>query len=195
MITGGLRTRYISDSVRVGIIAALEALGWFDAGRRHAPLEFAAKPEDWAEIVAPNTFSITMEDLYEDEAELGGVAVDDTHTFFFDVFAENDSVGRHLAWDVHDIAMGKYPSIGRHSAVFDLYDFQTATPAAFHQLEVERASVQKVDGFPRPWQRFWWTVRIDVLDDRSEEEAATMDGIAEWGADLEHAWTIAREII
>lgn len=194
MITGGLRTRYISDSVRVGIIAALEALGWFDDGRRHAPLEFAAKPEEWMEVVALNTFSITMEDLHEDESELGGVAVDDTHTFFFDFYAENDSLGRHLAWDVHDIAMGKFPSIGRHSPVFDLYDFQAATPAALHQLEVERVAVQKVDGFPRPWQRYWWTVRIDVIDDRAED-SELMDGVAEWDAELEHAWTLAREII
>ena len=194
-VDGGLRTRYISDSTRVTIIAALHQLGWFETGRRHQPLNFAPKPEEWQEEIVTNTFSITLEDQHDQESELGGVMIDDFHAVFFDFYAENGSLGRHLAWDVHDIVMGQMPSVGRHSPMIDVFDLQQATPSIIHRLDVERASVMRVDGFPRPWQRFWWSVRFDLLDDHGDSEDEIEDFGDIWDDSFQFAWTTVQAVI
>lgn len=193
-VAGGERMRLINDSVRVAIIAALEELGWLDATvyddppgtRRHRPLSFASYPEEWMDEIAVNTFSITMEDLMEEEAELGGQAVDDTHTFFFDIFGENESLSKHIAWDVHDFLVAE--------EYLDVFDLRQATPAVFQRLEVERASVVQIDGFRRPWQQFWWTVRFDLIDDHTDTDAVP-DLSDVWSDGFADAWVLIQEVI
>lgn len=194
-IDGGIRKRLISESVRVEILAGLDRMGWFDAPRQHEPLSFAAKPNDWDEHVSPNTFSITMEDTYEEPAEFGDVAVDDTITFFFDFYADSDALGRHVAWDVHSIVMGLAANAGRTGPVFDVYNLLLPTPAVFTQLDVEHCVVDQVDGDRKPWQAHWWFVRFDLLDDHADSYDDDEEVISDWSADLAHAWNLVQEVL
>lgn len=194
-IDGGLRRRLLSESVRVTILASLDRMGWFDAGRQHDPLNFAAKPNDWDEQVVPNTFSITLEDTHEDPSELGDVAVDDTITFFFDFYADSDALGRHVAWDVHAIVMGLATAAGRNAPVFDVYNLLAPTPSIFTQVDVEHCVVDQVDGDRRPWQAHWWFVRFDLLDDHADAYDDDPEAVTDWPDDLAHAWNLVQEVL
>lgn len=190
-ISGGRRARLIQDSVRLQIISALSELGWFDADRRHAPLRYRAKPADWAEEIARNTFSITMEDVDDSPSEMGDGTTDDLRVFYIDFYAENDSVGYHFVGDCRDIIDGRLPSIGRTGPVFDIYDFDLATPASFVQVDVERIVTDRVESQPRPWQQHWHFVRFDILDDHSDTyDGATLENISEWPGALTEAYEL-----
>jgi len=192
-ISGGLRARFIQDSIRVQIIGALMDLGWFYDGRRHAPIRYRAKPADWDETVESNTLSITLEDFSDSPSEIGDGTTDDLRTFWVDLFAENDSVGHHLIGDIRDIVAGRFPSIGRTGPVFDIYDLRQATPASFVQVDVERVMSDRVEKQPRPWQQFWHFVRFDILDDHSDEyDGATVENITEWTSDLADAYDLVQ---
>lgn len=190
-IVGGLRTRLISDSVRVAIVAALSGLGWFDPEREHLPLSFAPKPADWDDNVKWNTFSITAEDIDEHPSELGGRAVDDVTTFFVDFYAESHAVGQHFASDVAAIVAGRMPEVGRRDSVFDIYDLRLVDPVPFIQVDVERCAQDRSILTPRPWQQFWYYVRFDILDDHADEYGEPMDIFTDWNVDF----SVARMMI
>lgn len=193
-ISGGLRARFIQDSIRIQIIGGLADLGWFDTDRRHAPLRYRAKPAEWADEIERNTFAITMEDVDDSPSEMGEGTTDDLRVFYIDFFAENDSVGYHFVGDCSAIIDGRLPSIGRTGPVFDIYDLRQATPASFVQVDVERVVTDRVEAQPRPWQRYWHYVRFDILDDHSDDyDGATLENISEWPGSLTEAYSMMQE--
>lgn len=164
IVVGGLRTRLIRDSIYHMIYDALEELGWFDAGRRHLPISFTGDITAQDDEIAFNTVTISVEDTYESDLELGSNAVETTTTFYVDFFAENDAIGTHLINDVRDIVAGRMSTIGRTHARVPIFDFRMATPAVIFNVEIERVQVDRALGFPKPWQKHWYACNFEVID-------------------------------
>lgn len=191
---GGLRTRLVVDSTRLTVIAGLDALGWFDPTiydnppgvRRHRPLRYVPRPQNWQDPVYANAIAISTEDIYDEPLGLGG-DVEDTVQAYVDVFAESDTVGWHIAMDIRDIALGKIPGIGRTGPVIDAYDLRQATPVPFAQIEVADVRVDRAESDARQWQAHWIMVRLTLLDDYADEADATHPTTA-WQPDLAPAW-------
>lgn len=169
VVVGGLRTRLIILAFQEMLRDSLDQLGWFDAGRRHQPLNFVVRPAEWEDKVDFNSIAVTCEDVTDDDAELGSNLTEDTWTFSVDIYAENDAVGIHLINDVRDILRGKMPSIGRSGPMLSVPDAQAATPTELFQCSIERVVVDRARGFTKAWQQHWWAARCDVVDTYGDE--------------------------
>lgn len=169
---GGLRYRLVVDSVYETVRASLAALGWFDAGRQHAPINLRPEPVDWDEEVPPNTIAVSASISSSEPAEMGSNLEDETHAFYADVFAENDSLGRHLAHDLRDILRGKFPSIGRGRPSVQVFDMTVDPPVPLFYVDIDNVVADKAVAAAHPWQRHWWAVRFDVLDSYGDEDDA-----------------------
>lgn len=183
---GGLRTRLIADSVRVTVIAALDQLGWFDPARKHRPLSYIPRPSDWSDDITPNALAISAEDVSDEDLGLGG-EVEDRIEFYLDLFAEDEAFGMHLARDIRDILLGKFPELGRSAPYIDVYDFRQPTPAPFTQVEVGDVRLDRAQGRAREWQRYWFMIRLHVLDDYADEYDA-VHPVTAWNEHFRPAW-------
>lgn len=168
-IVGGLRTRLIKDSAFQVVQASVAALGWMDTGRRHTPVTFRATPVPFDEQVPFNTVSVAAAGMRSEEAEMGSNLSDDTHTFYVDLYAESDDLGTHLIYDIRDILRGKMPSIGRGAPVLPVSDYNHATPTVIFTCQIEDVMVDRANDFPKPWQRYWYVCRFDVVDTYGDE--------------------------
>lgn len=192
-ILGGLRARLIIDSLRVEIIDGLSELGWFDPNRGHRPVDYTGQPNEWDEAVAINSFAITAEDTDSYDFAFGG-EYGDTTTVYVDIYAESDIVGRHLAYDIRDLVTGRFPEgPGPSGPVLDVYDFRLATPSVFTVVDVEDVRVDKALGFPRAWQRYWWVLRIHLVDEFYDEQGVEIPAPV-WTDELQLAWLKVREL-
>lgn len=162
-VVGGLRTRFVYDSVFNALYAGMSSLGWFDAGRNHLPVEFVSEPIAADEEVQLNTMSMGEGPMFDRERELGSNMSSAEYAFYIDIYAESGPVGRALANDMRDLIMGRHG--GRTGPTFTIYDYRTATPSEIAWVAVERVNVYREDMPTRPWQKFWYTVRFDVIDD------------------------------
>lgn len=194
MIRGGLRTRFITDSVRLTVIAALEQLGWFDptvfdtppGARQHHPVRYVARPIDWNVAIEPNCIAINSENIVDEPRGLGG-EVDDMVRCYVDVLAEDDQVGWHLVRDVRDIILGQMTGVGRPGPVVDVYDFRLATPAPFTTVGVEDAFIDRGFAEGHDWMAHWFLVAIDLVDEYAEEYGDAHITTT-WGPDFAPAW-------
>lgn len=199
MIRGGLRTRFIADSLRLTVVAGVSALGWFDAtiydnppgSRAHHPLRYITRPLDWSEPVAPNALSISTEDVGDNPRGLGG-EVEDTLRLYVDILAEDDQVGWHLTQDVRDIVLGRYDSVGRVGPVVDVYDFRMPTPSPFTSVGVENALVDRGMSENHPWLNHWFMVRVDLVDEYYDE-FGDAHVTTSWTADYGPSWQRIQE--
>lgn len=168
-IVGGLRNRLIRDSVYTMLNDALEDLGWFDSGRQHAALTFTPKAvyETGIEL---NTLSLTYDALTDDDIEIGSNYKEERWTFYLDFYAESDAVGLDLASDMRDVLRGKMPSIGRGSPHLVVYDWRLATPPELFRVEIEDVVMDVARNGAKPWQKYWYVVRFDILDCYGDEE-------------------------
>lgn len=167
---GGLRARLLFDSVHAHVRACLDAGGWLDPSRGRKDIHLIDEPKEWDEPIELNSVALSVDTSDDIDAELGSNATIDTHTFYFDVYAQNDIVGRAIAHEIKDILRGKRPSIGADRPVVPLIDFTLATPAPFAYADVSGVVVDQVRNAPKPWQRYWFTVRFDVEDDYYDED-------------------------
>lgn len=196
---GGLRTRLIADSVRVTVIAALDQLGWFQSTvyddppgtRRHRPLRYITRPVDWTDDITPNALAISTEDVSDEDLGLGG-DVEDRLEMYLDLFAQDEALGLHLIRDIRDILLGKFPELGRSAPHVDVYDFRQATPAPFTQVEIDDVRVDRAQGEARQWQRYWFMLRLQLLDDYADE-FDTSHPITKWNEDLRPAWELIQQ--
>jgi hypothetical protein len=187
---GGLRTRFIIDSVRLTAIAGLEALGWFDptihdtppGARRHLPLHYIPRPAKWDQPIEPNSLAITSEGYSDDDSGLGG-DVADRINLYADLYAQDDAFGWHLTRDLRDILLGKLPEIGCTGPVIDVYDFRQATPAPFTTVDVEEIIIDRAEGLARERHRNWFMTRIGIEDEHLDDSQYS----SSW-ADLRDAW-------
>jgi hypothetical protein len=167
---GGLRQRLIQDSLWNMITNSLDALGWLDPGRPHEPLHLRPKPVPLDEEIQLNTLALSDENITERDEELGSLLAEHRQTFYVDFFAENESIGKHLINDIRAIIGGRFGSVGRTRPAFSVYDYTQATPTALFDCELEDIVVDRARDFPKPWQRFWYVCRFDVVDHYGDEE-------------------------
>lgn len=166
---GGLRARLIHESIYKAILEALTALGWFDPGRNHSPIQFLSTGVETHENVTVNTAALADWDITEVDQELGSHLSGVRHTYFVDFYAENDAVGIHFSQDVKDLIGGRMASVGRTDPSFVIYDYQQATPPEIFTVFVENIVVDRPSTFSRPWQRYFRTVGFTVLDYYADE--------------------------
>lgn len=198
MIRGGLRSRLILDSVRFAIIATLEYRGWFyptvydnpPGGRRHQPFRYISRPVDWSDDIRPNAIAISSEDISDDDLGFGG-EVEDILELYVDVFAEDDTLGWQVAYDIRDSLLGKHAAAAGPQV--DVYDFRQATPAPFTTVDVDLLEVDRSQGEARQWQRHWFMVHIVVLDDY-DDEADLLPVATPWTAVEHQAWERIQEV-
>lgn len=169
-VVGGLRTRYLQDSFFNMLEDALTQLGWFAEDRYHSPIymidgDVSETDSEQKETPIPfNTLSVSWDSYFDNEFEMGSTLVEANQLCYVDFYAEDDSVGQHLIYDVLAIVSGRMPSIGRDSATFDVYDYSLATPAKIFYCELRDPLVDRARNVIKPWQRHWWSLQVRVLD-------------------------------
>ena len=172
---GGIRARLVSDNFYEMVRGSLELLGWFDAGRQHAPIEMARGEQDWSSPIPINTLAISEVDIVGDEIELGSNLMEDRWTAYVDFFAADDSLGTHMAGDVRDILRGKMGSIGRDKPILSIYDRTLVPPPPLPLLftvDIENVIQDRAHNQSRPWQQHWFSVRCDLVDTYGDEDYA-----------------------
>jgi len=162
-LTGGIRYRMTLESVARNIESYLQGLGWFDAGREHAPIVVLDEYPDDKDEVALNTLAFSMGDTFTNPTELGSQAEEFSIPMFVDFFAENDGLGRHLTGDVYQHV--------QTTKVFDVYDYDQATPTVEFNVAVreESSEIRKPERAVNAWQKHWFVCAFIVEDERHNQ--------------------------
>lgn len=168
-IVGGLRHRFIRDSLFSMIRTSLEDLGWFDTGRFHGPIDFRTIPVPEDEEVPFNTCVVSCDDLIESDEEMGSRLAEHVWTGWVDFYAESDAVGLHFIGDIKDLLAGRMSNIGRTGPFFDVYNYEEATPSQIFRCQIEDIVVDRAHGFPKPYQRHWYACRFSIFDYYGDE--------------------------
>lgn len=164
MFTGGTRLRLIKDSFADLVDQTLNDLGWYETGRWFIPVTFMNEPLDSADKVPLNSVAVSFEDFYPREIELGSLLDRIEWEFFVDIYAEDSSVGFHLAGDVLDSLKGKMASIGRTDPSFTVFDkTQDPSPPLF-VCEIEQVELAKVRESEYQHRKNLYTVGGYVVD-------------------------------
>jgi hypothetical protein len=124
MVVGGLRRRLIKDNLYNMVYDSLDGLGWFNTSLNTMPLELIPEQLDAAVEIKPNKVSISAEELIADEIEMGSNLDEYKWDIYFDIFAEDESIGIHLTGDIYDILRGKMASLGRTGSFLEVYDLR-----------------------------------------------------------------------
>lgn len=162
---GGLRSRLIHESLHRLVRTILEDLGWFAAGRSHLAINVVPEAVDAHREVPLNTLAISAEDTSSEDLELGSLLSADTTTYWIDFYAENEAVGTHLMGDVREALRGKHATIGRTAPVLDVWDYNLATPVVVFACSIDNVVSDRGHGFTRAFERYWFALRLDVVDD------------------------------
>ena len=170
VLVGGIRQRAVYDSVYYEINRALTALGWFDSGRQHLPIDFRADAVDPDTEVPFNTLVLMGENTRSpNELEMGSNYSDHRTAFYVDLFAESKGLGDHLIYDIRDILDGRMPSIGRAAPTIALYDYSQATPVSFSTAYLEFIEVDRAHRYAFPWQKNWYSCSFSLVDEYGDE--------------------------
>lgn len=165
-LEGGKRDRMILESVLRQVKADLAVRGWFDAGRRHAPInvidaypgEDVVDPKDEPPL---NTLAFSYGDSFQRMLEMGSNA--ETHTFpiYMDFYGESDAVTRHIVGDIYAFL--------NLNPLLSVFDYDLATPTEDFKLEVVEETVTKT--FPtnvtNVWQKHWGIVSFLGEEERT----------------------------
>lgn len=166
---GGTRVRIIQESFYRMLQTSLTDLEWFNPGRYHAPIDMVAEDLPFSEEIPLNTLAVSWGDAATDEAEMGSTFSEHVNTVYVDFYAENDSVGQHLIYDVQAICQGKITLIGRNSQTFPVYDyFADPSPLLFF-CEMDNILVDKARNFPKPYLRHWWSLQLTVSNFHADD--------------------------
>lgn len=168
VIYGGLRDRMIEQALWDTITAGLSALGWFDAGRYHEPINFVARAVDATVEVPVNTLALSGDPFDADLIELGSTLAEERRTFWVDFFAENDALGKHLIGDVRDLLRGRMPHVGRDRPILEVYDYtQGHSPTSGHPpafvAELSNVQSESVRETTAAHKRSWFLCRFEVV--------------------------------
>lgn len=166
-IVGGLGERLLIDSLRYMLNASLDALGWFDAGRRHRSVTVIAEPVNWDVPVEANLIALYVQDVRSVEGEMGTVMLtSDRQSMRLTLLAESEALGLHLAGDLQDILGGNMPDAGRTRSSFEILDFQQATPPVVgYALIDDVAIVEPPSHVKRDWLSHWYDIDFVVTHD------------------------------
>lgn len=164
-IEGGLRSRLIRDSLEQLVITTLTDRGWLDTGRRHSPIRIIPEPQDWNEPIEINSMAISGGDSIDDPMELGSNLTEDTWTYYVDFYGEDESIAIDVMGDLRDSFRGKLPSIGRTDPTLPVYDFREDPPVVAFYCDLENVVFDRGRGTDQPWLRYWFALRVDVVDE------------------------------
>lgn len=183
---GGVRERFIKDSVFEYLKGKLATLGWFSDGRQHAPVRFTDEAVDIRQLVEPNTLTLSAENNLAEDVELGGLLTEFTWTMYVDFYAESEAVGLHLIGDVAAILRGQMSSIGASRAYVPVFDYFQATPVdPIFFVSVEKVRTDKAHDFPHMQLRHWHACSFDIIDAYGDDsDGDTPPGPRLW-SDLE----------
>lgn len=164
-VVGGLRTRFIHDSLTAVLEKGLGLQGWFDPGRQHQPLTLLHGPHHWDVPVAYNAIVLTNQAIeVNDEVEVGSNLSTDRLAITIDFYAENDALGVEVTNDMRDLLRGRLPG-GADNAGFPILDFRLPTPAPIGRAEVLDVRVQRsLVQVPEEWVRHVYTVATTIGD-------------------------------
>lgn len=143
---------------------SIDALGWFDAGRNHLPLQFLPTSVDDRDAVTLNTATLSDWDANEEYDELGSLMSDFRTTYYVDFYPENDAIAIHFAQDIKDILGGRISAIGRERPDLEVFDYSQATPTSLFFVQLENPVIDRPTVFERPWMRYMRSIRFDVVD-------------------------------
>lgn len=166
---GGLRSRFVRESLYHRLYDGLAAIGWFNAGRQHQTVHFVSAPIDDQHEIPFNTVALTDGNLDTTEAEIGSLLAEHRWTMYVDIYAENNALGMQLAYDLKSLLEGRMPSIGYNDPSFAVYDYTHATPSLFAYCQVENVMVDRAQGFPEAWRRWWYSVALTVIDTYADD--------------------------
>lgn len=161
---GGLRARLIHDSIFYVVEAALENLGWM-TDVDHLPVNFVSGTLDDADTVPFNTVGFQTASTDGDYVEVGSELTEDRYVVFFDVYAEDEDVSKHLAYDLRDILRGKFASIDRDTCMLPVLDYTLATPSFLFYVEASNVTIDRAATWTKPHQQFWRVVRAEYIDE------------------------------
>ncbi len=169
---GGLRDRLIKESVYTLIYDGLDELNWFDTDREHELVQMIPRPLDWDEEAKPNLIALSEEDIDESELELGSNFSEFSWDFYVDIYAEDGSIGMHLAGDIRHILSGRFTSITSVGPVVPVIDYTqaSATPIELFNVNIEDVAMSRVRrDAPKAYQRYWWVIYFRVVDEYATE--------------------------
>lgn len=156
---------------------SLDNLNWFSPSANHRAVTITVEPlddKDGKTPLLPNIVAITDEEMTSLDAELGSNLSDQEWFYAIDVYAESQTVGRHLAGDIRAILEGRMQSIGRDSPVLDVYDLTQATPSVIFSCEISSVESGRVRNFSKPYQKNWFVITFVLSDfvsmDTDQEE-------------------------
>lgn len=162
---GGLRARLLRDSFRNMIEAGLMEIGWFDAGREHRPVRLTAAPVKWDVPIEPNLIAVSTMSTEDFDIELGSDAARTVIPFFIDVLAESEAVGEQLSGDIRDVVRGRFPSVGRVRATFDIFDYRQATASPIGYCVISDVNGERqATRVERAYSANWFTITCNVED-------------------------------
>lgn len=162
---GGLRARLVRQSFCRMLYDSLDTLGWFDSGKQYQyPVTFTTEPIDLTGNVPLNTLSVSDDDLYQEDVELGSQLGEYRTMYFIDFFGESPALSLHMSRDINDILVGRYEDIGRIASVFDVYDYTQATPTVIFTCQIEDVVTMKSQESTKPFEKNWYSIRLFVVD-------------------------------
>lgn len=161
---GGTRRRLIKDSLALLLDNSLASLGWYEKNKWFTPVTFIDEPISSSEKVPVNTVSLSFEDDFSEEAELGSNMERVEWEFFVDIYAEDSSVGTHLSGDIRDLLKGKMSGLNRTKSTLEVLDLtQDPSPSAFY-CDLEGIESAKVRASEQQHRRDYYTVGGYVVD-------------------------------
>lgn len=163
MYAGGILYRLVSDSLIAMVQDSLSQLGWFDENRGHLPVTVYTEPADELDSVTPNAVAFSMEDIVNDDSELGSNLAEHRAMYFIDIYGESKALALHLAGDVKDILEGRFTSIGRTESNFEVLDLAAATPSSLFYCDIEEVEVDRNRFGDKPFEKYWWTVGFELV--------------------------------
>lgn len=161
---GGLRGRLIKESFYRMLDTALDDLGWYEEDSWFQPVQLRAVAVSDQEEITPNVIAIADDDDTDEEIEMGSNLSEFRTTYFVDVYGENNAVGLHIARDIRDLIKGRMPSIDRDSPSMPVLDYSQATPTELFTVDFENVQLNRAHDFPKEWQRYWYSIYLEIVD-------------------------------
>jgi len=170
-IVGGLRTRYVHNSLQNMIEDALNDIGWMDPGRAHKSVTIQGQPLGADEEAQPNLIAIDLYDSDMDDAEMGSsVLTLDTYMYAIDIYAESAALGMHLAGDIRDLLKGKFSATAsRTGPTLPIYDYSLTTPAVFATGNIDTIQLEKARTYDKPHEKYYWQLFFRLEDEYGDE--------------------------
>jgi len=156
MADGGLRDRFLTESVFEHVNGELTAKNWFALDAVHTPVTVVYSFPDDTDPVQTNTLAMSPGNADTEYIEMGSLAFAKGIILFFDFYAENDPIGQQLVGDIEHFLM-KNPSL-------DVYDYENAKAVLF-QANVIDVSVRRPTRVTQPWQKHWITLSVEIEDE------------------------------